>query len=451
MASTEFLALEQGLEKESEESAKSLEQVQRQLEETEAQTAPEDLKVTDARPRKKDLIAERERAAEAVDEALQKLAQAETASRRHASELESRIETMRAETEERIRAAVAEAAEQISERVRARLAEEANQDAARTAERLKHRERELRAEVEREVEEEIRRELEQELAKRIDQIKRSAESRAKLVDAARSDSKAAQRKLDDIAKSIQGAPAVVEPEQRSDRDRSAQLEELEAELARLGEEFDEMLVRALTGVEAETEARMRDESERRMREREEAIRAEAEERLRAETDAIRTQMAREAEEEIATLRARLEQEAEAKRMDAVVAAKAAAAEWLRGQTERLLRNAEKRAKSAEPKQTTPAPEPVTEEQSAVEPEHPAAALVEPESKAPPVAAPARVSPLDINKASFEQLREVGLSVTQATRVIAYRERQGFNSVDELGSVPGFPKRFLADVRDRLTA
>jgi DNA uptake protein ComE-like DNA-binding protein len=189
---------------------------------------------------------------------------------------------------------------------------------------------------------------------------------------------------------------------------------------------------------------MREEAERRMLEREEAIRAEAEERVRVQTETIRAQMARETEEKIATLRAQLEQEAEAKRMDAVVAAKAAAAEWLRGQKKRLLRNAEKRASSVEPKQTMPAPVPEergTEEQGAVEPG----------PQAPTAATPDRVSPLDINKASFEQLREVGLSVTQATRVIAYRERQGFESVDDLGSVPGFPKRLLADVRGRLTA
>jgi DNA uptake protein ComE-like DNA-binding protein len=440
MASTEFLALEQGLERESEQSAKSLEQVQRQLEETEAQAAPEDLKVTDARPRRKDLTAERDRATKAVNDALQKLAQAETASRQHARELESRIEAMQAKTEERIRAAVVDASGRISERVRARLAEEAKEEAAKSAQRLKRREGELRGKVEQEVEEEIRRELEQELAEEIEEIKRSAESRAKLVEAARSDSQAAQRRLDEIAARVEGAEPVVEPEQRPERDTAAQLEELEAELARLGEEFDEMLVRALTGVEAETEARMRDEAERHVREREEALRAEAEKRVRAETEAIRTEMSRKAEAQIATLRAQLEEEAEAKRMDAVIGAKTAAAEWLRGQKQRLLRNAEKRARSAEHEQAAPSPVPEgpdTEEQSAVE--APDAAKTEP------------ASPLDINKASFEQLREVGLSVTQATRVIAYRERRWFKSIDDLESVPGFPKRFLADVRDRLTA
>jgi competence ComEA-like helix-hairpin-helix protein len=60
--------------------------------------------------------------------------------------------------------------------------------------------------------------------------------------------------------------------------------------------------------------------------------------------------------------------------------------------------------------------------------------------------------LDLNKATFEQLREVGLSVTQATRVIAYRERkEGFASVDDLETVPGIPKKLLNEIRDQLTA
>jgi DNA uptake protein ComE-like DNA-binding protein len=47
---------------------------------------------------------------------------------------------------------------------------------------------------------------------------------------------------------------------------------------------------------------------------------------------------------------------------------------------------------------------------------------------------------DVNEVSFEQLRELGLSVTQSARVIAYREtRGGFDSLDELDEIPGLPK------------
>jgi DNA uptake protein ComE-like DNA-binding protein len=63
----------------------------------------------------------------------------------------------------------------------------------------------------------------------------------------------------------------------------------------------------------------------------------------------------------------------------------------------------------------------------------------------------RGDPVDINKATFEQLREVGMSVTQATRVIAYRERgDGFESVDDLETVPGVTK-LLKEIREQLTA
>jgi competence ComEA-like helix-hairpin-helix protein len=59
--------------------------------------------------------------------------------------------------------------------------------------------------------------------------------------------------------------------------------------------------------------------------------------------------------------------------------------------------------------------------------------------------------LDVNTATFEELRELGLSVTQATRVIAYRERRdGFNTIDDLDAVPGFPKGLVEQLRDRLT-
>ncbi|MGA9636511.1 MAG: helix-hairpin-helix domain-containing protein, partial [Solirubrobacterales bacterium] len=58
---------------------------------------------------------------------------------------------------------------------------------------------------------------------------------------------------------------------------------------------------------------------------------------------------------------------------------------------------------------------------------------------------------NINLATFEQLREVGFSVTQATRVITYRERQsGFKSLDDLAKVPGMPPEFLHEAKPKLT-
>jgi DNA uptake protein ComE-like DNA-binding protein len=61
------------------------------------------------------------------------------------------------------------------------------------------------------------------------------------------------------------------------------------------------------------------------------------------------------------------------------------------------------------------------------------------------------APVNINEGSFEELRAVGLSVTQVGRLLAVRERiSGFSSIEELDSIPGFPREFLDSVRDRLT-
>ena len=60
--------------------------------------------------------------------------------------------------------------------------------------------------------------------------------------------------------------------------------------------------------------------------------------------------------------------------------------------------------------------------------------------------------LDANKATFEQLRDLGMSVTQATRVIAYRERaEGFKTVDDMDTIPGFTKDKLDELKKKLTA
>jgi competence ComEA-like helix-hairpin-helix protein len=77
----------------------------------------------------------------------------------------------------------------------------------------------------------------------------------------------------------------------------------------------------------------------------------------------------------------------------------------------------------------------------------------PDSKPEPdrVEAVASGDRININDATFEDLRELGFSVTQATRVITYRERQnGFESIDDLIEVPGMPDEFLTEIRNRLT-
>ena len=86
-----------------------------------------------------------------------------------------------------------------------------------------------------------------------------------------------------------------------------------------------------------------------------------------------------------------------------------------------------------------------------EPESHAVSEPEEAGPAPPSAAfsapTAASGPINLNDATFEQLREHNLSVTQATRVLAYRERLGgYRSVDDLDQVPGFPRDFLAEFK-----
>ncbi len=65
-------------------------------------------------------------------------------------------------------------------------------------------------------------------------------------------------------------------------------------------------------------------------------------------------------------------------------------------------------------------------------------------------APAPVE-FDLNSAGFDELRAGGLSVTQAKRLLAHRERSGgFDAVDELDAIPGFPRDFLAELKQRAT-
>jgi DNA uptake protein ComE-like DNA-binding protein len=57
----------------------------------------------------------------------------------------------------------------------------------------------------------------------------------------------------------------------------------------------------------------------------------------------------------------------------------------------------------------------------------------------------------INSLSFEKLRELGLSVNQAARLISERDRRGgFNSLDELDELHGFPHQLLDALKRGVT-
>jgi DNA uptake protein ComE-like DNA-binding protein len=54
--------------------------------------------------------------------------------------------------------------------------------------------------------------------------------------------------------------------------------------------------------------------------------------------------------------------------------------------------------------------------------------------------------LNLNQVDFADLRSLDLSVTQCHRLLAYRERiGGYESIEQLDDVPGFP----SDVRERV--
>src|SRR5262249_21231228 len=113
---------------------------------------------------------------------------------------------------------------------------------------------------------------------------------------------------------------------------------------------------------------------------------------------------------------------------------------------------------APPAQQAPPPPPPPAQQAPPPP--PAQGPPQPPASAPPppptAAAPAPGAvpgggSVNLNTVTFDELRQENLSVTQATRLLAHRERLGrFGSVDELDEVPGFPQELLADLKSRST-
>ncbi|MFZ9668855.1 MAG: ComEA family DNA-binding protein [Solirubrobacterales bacterium] len=92
----------------------------------------------------------------------------------------------------------------------------------------------------------------------------------------------------------------------------------------------------------------------------------------------------------------------------------------------------------------PQPPPVAPAPQAVPPSPPPSSIATP----PPATQGGLVN---INTAGFEELRTAELSVTQATRVMAYRERfGGYGSIEDLGRVPGFTPDVVEALRGRLT-
>jgi len=80
-----------------------------------------------------------------------------------------------------------------------------------------------------------------------------------------------------------------------------------------------------------------------------------------------------------------------------------------------------------------------------------AAFGAPPAETPGFGSPSSGEQMNLNTITFEQLREQNLSVTQATRLLAHRERLGgFKSVDDLDQVAGFPVELLEELKTRAT-
>ena len=70
--------------------------------------------------------------------------------------------------------------------------------------------------------------------------------------------------------------------------------------------------------------------------------------------------------------------------------------------------------------------------------------------AEPAAAAPEPHTVSLSSADFEQLRELGMSRTQANRVIRYRDKHGdFSAVEELREVGGFPRALLERIEPRI--
>ncbi|MGZ5355377.1 MAG: ComEA family DNA-binding protein [Solirubrobacterales bacterium] len=119
-------------------------------------------------------------------------------------------------------------------------------------------------------------------------------------------------------------------------------------------------------------------------------------------------------------------------------------ERARGLLARLRRPRAKASEGVPGQGASPEPDAVAQPEAAAEPHR--------SREAPADDAATHLELVNLNSATFEQLRGMGMSVTQATRVIAYRERQnGFDAVDDLDAVPGFPAEALARLKERLSA
>lgn len=227
------------------------------------------------------------------------------------------------------------------------------------------------------------------------------------------------------------------------RHRLEQAESRAAEAADAADVEGRLLRRASEPLAQELD-RMQDEAESGLRHLGQEL-----ERLREELESERSSRREQtARAERAERRAA---EAEAKAGDLVAAREAEPAsepeqprERPRGLLARLRRPRANAPEGAPGKGASPEPDAVAEPEATAEPHR--------SREEPADDTAAHPEPVNLNSATFEELRGMGMSVTQATRVIAYRERHnGFDAVDDLDAVPGFREEALARLKQGLSA
>jgi DNA uptake protein ComE-like DNA-binding protein len=59
--------------------------------------------------------------------------------------------------------------------------------------------------------------------------------------------------------------------------------------------------------------------------------------------------------------------------------------------------------------------------------------------------------LNVNEATYDDLRRLRLSVTQTGRLLDYRNSLGgFRSLDQLDDIVGFPRELILELKGKLT-
>ena len=162
------------------------------------------------------------------------------------------------------------------------------------------------------------------------------------------------------------------------------------------------------------------------------LREEFETRLAEETEAARAEGRQMGEAERVSLEEELTQEREAK------------AEAMRAAEERLAEIEEQALAAAE--SVRAAEQRLQEETDRARSDGESAEASRPGDED----VPAESRRANLNSSGFDELRAAGMSISQANRIIAYRQRLGgYRSVDDLDKVPGFPQSFLDEIKSRV--